>query len=528
METKIVKVDPLAREESLLLPCAEVLRLGGLVAFPTETVYGLGANALMPEAVSRIFQAKGRPQDNPLIVHVSRPEWVPPLVRDIPEGALRLMETFWPGPLTLLFAKSDLVPPIVTAGLDTVAIRMPDHPVAQRLIDLAGVPVAAPSANLSGKPSPTTFEATLDDLKGRVDIIVDGGPADIGVESTVLDISGPVPKILRPGGLSPEDLSKVLGKVEVASDAPIEGSPPSPGMKYRHYAPKAPLYLAVGSPEEQAEAIGFHAARHVISGKRVLVLASGENVPAYSRLDCLWAGNLTVLDLGPRSDLPRVASRLFRGLRYADEIAADIILAESFPEVGLGLAIQNRLRRASGGRTLDGAENPEVNILLVCSGNTCRSPMAEVLMRGIWRSECPGLRLNVWSRGTSAMDGMPATPEAQTAMAARGLDLSGHRARTVTEEDLARADAVITMTAGHKTTLTRLYPHHAGKVVTLSAASGGAVPGDVSDPIGCGQAAYDKTAQDLEIGLRAICERIKGRLSQAQDGGSKDEDRSGK
>ncbi len=223
-----------------------------------------------------------------------------------------------------------------------------------------------------------------------------------------------------------------------------------------------------------------------------------------------------------------MASRLFRGLRYADEIAADIILAESFPEVGLGLAIQNRLRRASGGRTLDGAENPEVNILLVCSGNTCRSPMAEVLMRGIWRSECPGLRLNVWSRGTSAMDGMPATPEAQTAMAARGLDLSGHRARTVTEEDLARAGAVITMTEGHKTTLTRLYPHHAGKVVTLSAASGGAVPGDVSDPIGCGQAAYDKTAQDLEIGLRAICERIKGRLSQAQDGGSKDEDRSGK
>lgn len=509
VKTRIVKVDPLGREESLLIPCAEVLRRGGLVAFPTETVYGLGANALMSEAVSRIFQAKGRPQDNPLIVHVSRPESVAPLVRDIPQGAVRLMEAFWPGPLTLLFAKSDLVPDVVTAGLHTVAIRMPDHPVAQRLIDLAGVPVAAPSANLSGKPSPTTFEATLADLEGRVDVIVDGGPADIGVESTVLDISGPVPRILRPGGLSPEELRKFLGEVQVAADTPHQGPPPSPGMKYRHYAPRGHVYLAVGSPKEQAESIGFHAARHVILGEKVLILASSENAPEYAPLAGRWPDRLSVLDLGPRDDLPRVASRLFAGLRYADETGAGVILAESFPEHGLGHAIQNRLRKASGGRTLRPAERAEMNILLVCTGNTCRSPMAEALLRAIWQVECSEIHLNAWSRGTSASDGMPATPEALKAMAARGLDLSGHRATTVSEEDLSQADVVITMTEGHKDSLTRRYPAHAGKVVTLAAASGGALPGDVSDPFGHSQDAYDRTAQDLDTGLRAFCERIK-------------------
>lgn len=259
METRFVRVDPLAMDERVLESCAGVLRSGGLVAFPTETVYGLGANALMPDAVKRIFEAKGRPQDNPLIVHVSRPEAVPPLVREIPHAAARLMEVFWPGPLTLLFAKSDLVPDVVTAGLDTVAIRMPDHPVAQRLLDAAGVPVAAPSANISGRPSPTTFEATAADLAGKVDVIVDGGPAGIGVESTVLDISGPVPKVLRPGGLSVEELEHVLGRVEVAPEAAAGETPPSPGMKYRHYAPKADVYLAHGSAKEQAQSIRLHA-----------------------------------------------------------------------------------------------------------------------------------------------------------------------------------------------------------------------------------------------------------------------------
>ncbi|MGI6661985.1 MAG: L-threonylcarbamoyladenylate synthase [Bacillota bacterium] len=535
METKIVKVDPFGRDESLLIPCAEVLRRGGLVAFPTETVYGLGANALMPEAVSRIFEAKGRPQDNPLIVHVSRPEAVAPLVRDISKAAILVMEAFWPGPLTLLFARSDLVPPVVTAGLPTVAIRMPDHPVAQRLIDLAGVPVAAPSANLSGKPSPTTFEDTLKDLKGRVDIIVDGGPSGIGVESTVLDISGPVPKILRPGGLSLEDLRSVLGEVEVASGIPSQGPPPSPGMKYRHYAPKAPVFLVIGSPEEQAEALRLHAAKHLLAGKRVLILSSSENLPAYAALKENWPESLTVLELGPREDLARVASRLFSGLRHGDETGADVILSESFPEKGLGLAIQNRLERASGGRTIKpiaepphkSPARPEMNVLLVCTGNTCRSPMAEVLLREIGKAECPEIGLNVMSRGTAAAGGMPATQEAMRAVAERGLDLSEHKSRMVSEKDLSWADLVITMTKAHKRTLVERYPSYSGKVATLSEASGGAVGGDVSDPFGLGDPAYLRARDELEVGLRAVCERIR-RVTSNRDGGKQDEDRSGK
>lgn len=527
METKIVKVDPFGRDESALIPCAEVLRRGGLVAFPTETVYGLGANALMPEAVGRIFEAKGRPQDNPLIVHVSKPEAVAPLVREISEAAIRLMEVFWPGPLTLLFAKSDLVPPIVTAGLPTVAIRMPDHPVAQRLIDLAGVPVAAPSANLSGRPSPTTFEDTLADLQGRVDVIVDGGPSGIGVESTVLDISGPVPKVLRPGGLSLEDLRSVLGEVEVASGVPTQGPPPSPGMKYRHYAPKAPVYLVVGSPGEQAAVARFHAIRYLLAGKRVLILASSENLHAYADLADRWPDSLAVLELGPREDLARVASRLFSGLRHGDEIGADVIFAESFPDKGLGLAIQNRLARASGGRTLKLPGRPEMKILLVCSGNTCRSPMAEALLRHIWQTECPDIGLRVMSRGTAAADDMPATQEAMRAVANLGLDLSGHKSRMVSEADLSWADLVITMTKAHKSTLIERYPSYAGKVVTLSEASGGAVAGDVSDPFGLGQQAYFRARDELEVGLRAVCERIE-RVMSNLDGGKHNEDRSGK
>jgi len=270
LKTRLVKVDPFSADEDALAFCAGVLRSGGLVAFPTETVYGLGANAFMPESVERIFHAKGRPNDNPLIVHVSRLEGVYPLVREIPKTAVKLMETFWPGPLTLLFSKSDKIPAVVTAGLDTVGIRMPDHPVAQRLIDLAEVPIAAPSANLSGKPSPTTFEAAVADLKGKVDVIVDGGPAGIGVESTVLDISGSLPTILRPGGLSAEDLESVLGKVQVVTETVGKMPALSPGMKYKHYAPNADVFLALGSPDEQAETVRFHAAKLLLSGKRVL------------------------------------------------------------------------------------------------------------------------------------------------------------------------------------------------------------------------------------------------------------------
>ncbi|MGE5579827.1 MAG: L-threonylcarbamoyladenylate synthase [Bacillota bacterium] len=533
METRVVRVDPFDPRADLLEPCAVALRQGGLVAFPTETVYGLGANALDPLAVSRIFDAKGRPQDNPLIVHVSRPESVAPLVREISPVAERLMETFWPGPLTLIFPKSDLVPPVVTAGLGTVAVRMPDHPVAHLLIDQAGVPVAAPSANISGSPSPTTFEETRADLDGRVHYIIDGGPAGIGVESTVLDISGPIPVVLRPGGLSVEELQAVLGEVRVAGRAAgsevgtgagseagshtvgieeFTGPPPSPGMKYKHYAPKAPVLLAKGDPDEQGRSILLLALKSLMSGKRVAVLASSENTSRYSRLASSYPGSLHVLELGPRSDLAPVAARLFSSLRYADSLGADVILAESFPEAGLGLAIQNRLQRASGGKTVPGLRDATLNLLMVCSGNTCRSPMAEALMRALWDRSGHLPMLQVWSRGTSALPGFPASHEAIEAMAARGLDLSKHLSAPVSEADLETADLVLTMTGAHKNALLGRYPAHAAKVRTLAEVSEGAVRGDVEDPFGLDQAQYDRAAETIERGLSALIARLKDLL----------------
>lgn len=507
METRVVRVDPYDPRDDLLVPCADALRAGGLVAFPTETVYGLGANALMPEAVARIFAAKGRPQDNPLIVHVSRIESVPALVAGISPTAARLMETFWPGPLTLLFPRSDRVPPVVTAGLPTVAVRMPDHPVAHRLIDLAGVPVAAPSANISGGPSPTTFESTLSDLAGRVDFIVDGGPAGIGVESTVLDISGAVPVVLRPGGLPLEDLQQVLGEVRVAADAPVK-APPSPGMKYKHYAPRAAVLVAEGSPERQARAIAVYAAKALISGRKTAVLASTENSSRYSFLAESYPGSFFVLELGSRSDLAPVAARLFSSLRYADSLGADLVLAESFPQAGLGLAIQNRLLRASGGRAVPRPEDATLDLLMVCSGNTCRSPMAEAIMRGLWGpGAVPSLR--VASRGTFAASGLPASPEAAAAMAERGLDLGKHLSAPVTEEDLKRADLAVTMTAAHKKSLADRFPAYRSKIRTLAEVSEGAVQGDVADPIGRGQLEYERVAETIAGGLSVLADRLR-------------------
>lgn len=509
METRIVRVDPFEPSDELLSPCAAALRAGGLVAFPTETVYGLGANALMPAAIERVFRAKGRPRDNPLIVHVSRIESVPPLVKEISPVAARLMEMFWPGPLTLLFPRSDLIPPEVTAGLPTVAIRMPDHPVAQRLIDISGVPVAAPSANISGSPSPTTFESTLADLDGKVDYVVDGGPAGIGVESTVLDISGPVARVLRPGGLSVEDLVQALGEVQVVSQIP-SGPPPSPGMKYRHYAPKADVFLTTGEPRDQQAAIVANALKSLISGKRVAVLASQECEPAYSRLAQSYPGSMFVLELGSREDLAPVAARLFSSLRYADRLQADAVFSESFPEKGLGLAIQNRLARASGGKRVPPAAESALEVLMVCSGNTCRSPMAEAILRCEWSRFSPAMPLHVFSRGTAAAPGCPASPEAVTAMAVRGIDIRNHSSAPISGADVDRADLIVTMTGSHKQALLDRYPGSSRKTRTLAEVSEGAVAGDVEDPIGRGHRAYERAAGELERGLSVLAHRISG------------------
>ncbi|MBN2898203.1 MAG: threonylcarbamoyl-AMP synthase [Clostridia bacterium] len=349
MDTKIIKIDEADYDKSLLRLAAEALAEGGTVAFPTETVYGIGANALDETAIKKIFKAKGRPSDNPLIVHVTSVEAVKTLVEEISPVAQKLMDAFWPGPLTIIFRKSVVVPESVTAGLDTVAIRMPSHPIARDLIDQSGVPVAAPSANLSGKPSPTSGEHVIEDLNGRVDYIVVGDQTEVGLESTVVDATGDTVMILRPGGVTREALEKVVPVVCV--DPAIEGHqeeklvPRSPGMKYTHYAPEAEVLLIQGQEVPMVEMIQNMCVRLGNSGKRVGIMTCDEHLEDYN------CG--VVISLGSRQNLEEVAQNLFKTLRDFDAHGVDIILAEVFDEHGMGSAVMNRLRKAAGNQVIE-------------------------------------------------------------------------------------------------------------------------------------------------------------------------------
>ena len=382
METKrIIIEDRNHIKDEELKEAASILRSGGLVAFPTETVYGLGGNALDEDAARKIYAAKGRPSDNPLIAHVSCVEEVEPLVKEIPEAGRKLMEAFWPGPLTMIFPKSEKVPYGTTGGLDTVAIRMPDDPVANRLIALAGVPVAAPSANTSGRPSPTTADHVWQDMNGRVEMIIDGGPVGIGVESTIVDVSSAVPSVLRPGAITMEMLAEVLGEVSVdpAILGPLSADvrPKAPGMKYKHYAPKADLTLVepgtgteresgaeqvtgaeqktgadrntgadpeTGLDETQLQAmickVRELSREKIEAGYKVGVICTDESRGCYTDGE--------VRSIGARKSQASVAHNLYALLREFDDLGVDYIFSESFPKDHLGQAIMNRLSKAAG------------------------------------------------------------------------------------------------------------------------------------------------------------------------------------
>ena len=345
METKVIKIENRKQiNKEKLEEAARVLRNGGLVAFPTETVYGLGANALNEEAAKKIYAAKGRPSDNPLIAHISDFSELEQLVRDVPEAGRKLMRAFWPGPLTLVFPKSDVVPYGTTGGLDTVAVRMPDDPVARALIHLAGVPVAAPSANTSGRPSPTTAEHVYEDMNGKIDLIVDGGPVGIGVESTIVDVSGAVPTLLRPGAVTMEMLRETVGQVDIdpAILGPVspEIRPKAPGMKYRHYAPKAELTLFEGREETVVRTINRLTEEKEKLGFRTGIICTDETAGKY--------GLGIKKCIGSRLKPETIAHNLYGVLREFDGLDVDYIYSESFPGDQLGQAIMNRLCKAAG------------------------------------------------------------------------------------------------------------------------------------------------------------------------------------
>lgn len=343
-DTKILKIDSNNPEIDKIKSAAEVIKQGGTVAFPTETVYGLGANALDTQAIDKIFKAKGRPQDNPLIVHIAQISQLDGLVESIPEKAFPLMEKFWPGPLTLIFNRSSKVPDKITGGLSTVAIRMPNHNIALQLIKHSALPIAAPSANISGKPSPTEVSHVVDDLFGKIDIIVDGGSTGVGLESTVLDVSSEVPVILRPGGITLEHLLDIFPKVEY--DPALEGLsqdivPKSPGQKYKHYSPKASMKIIQGEIENVCTRINELSEQYEREQLKVGIMATKQTHHKYD--------TTKIMIVGDREKPETIAANLFSTLREFDKLGVDIILAEGIDEAGIGKAVMNRMSKAAGG-----------------------------------------------------------------------------------------------------------------------------------------------------------------------------------
>ncbi|MBU3092570.1 threonylcarbamoyl-AMP synthase [Clostridium sp. CM028] len=342
MKTKITIIDENNIEQNIINEAGLVIAEGGLVVFPTETVYGLGANALDKIAVEKIFKAKGRPQDNPLIVHVADFN-IEYLVKEIPYIAKEIMNRYWPGPITLIFNKSDLIPITTSAGLNTVGIRMPANLIARKLIEAAGTPIAAPSANISGRPSPTDVESCIEDLNGKIEYILGGDKSKVGLESTIVDCTCTPICILRPGAITIEMLREIDEKIyidkNIMSKPKDDFKPKAPGMKYRHYAPKSPVKIICGDLEKTVAKIN-EIVQNNMGNKKIGIIATDETKAKY----CCG----TVISLGSRKHLDSVGKNLFEVLRSFDDTDVDLILSEAFEEKGIGVAIMNRLKKSAG------------------------------------------------------------------------------------------------------------------------------------------------------------------------------------
>ena len=445
METIIAKVDENQIENAILSKAGEILRQGGLVAFPTETVYGLGANALDEEAARKTYEAKGRPSDNPLIVHIADVKALDAIVCKVPAKAKRVMAEFWPGPLTLIFEKSEKVPYGTTGGLQTVAVRMPVNEIARQLIREGGGYISAPSANTSGRPSPTSAEHVAQDLWGKVEMILDGGSVEIGVESTILDVTVEPPMILRPGAITKEMLQEVIGEVTI--DRAILGddakeAPKAPGMKYRHYAPKAQLVIVEGAPDDTVKAIRQLTYEQVRLQRKVGIIATGETEHLYTKG--------LIKSIGTREDESSIAHNLYRVLREFDEEDVQCIYSEAFDTEGIGNAIMNRLSKAAGHHVIQAADVMALQkyrrVLFVSSGDTCRGPMAAELLR----QQNLQQEYQVDSRGMVVLFPEPANQKAEAIMRSQQMTLAKHVSTQFTEADLDDDTLVLTFEEAQK------------------------------------------------------------------------------
>lgn len=484
-------------DSQVLEYCGKIIRGGGLVCFPTETVYGLGADAFNPKAVKSVYEAKGRPHDNPLIVHISD-------LKDINEITAmtqierdrfgKMADAFWPGPLTMIVTKGNSIPEEVSCGLKTVGVRFPSHPVAQAFIKAAKRPIAAPSANSSGRPSPTLASHVQEDLTGKVDAIIDGGPCQVGLESTVIDLTGEVPCILRPGGITLEMIRKVLPDAtqlgwheeEIKKD---KEPPKSPGLKYKHYAPKAKTVILQGEPEKIAEHIKWALKNADKRGVKAAAMVADETKEYFTQGE-------NAVALGSRNDGKAQAAALFRVLRSFDEDGVAEVYAEAMPETGVGFAVMNRMYRAAGCTMV-----PVKHIMFVCTGNTCRSFMAEYIYRSMLekrmgKGDISACAIKVSSAGVFATDGSAGTVMAEEVLKCEyDIDGTNHRARLLTYDMAHEADIILTMTEGHKLAILRCFPELASKVFTLAEYAGGQ---DVQDPFAGSYMTYSRCAEQIK------------------------------
>lgn len=500
METIIRKIDRNHIEKSVIEEAGKILKEGGLVAFPTETVYGLGANALDEKAAGKTYAAKGRPSDNPLIVHIARTEDLEGIVKEVPASVKSIAERFWPGPLTMIFDKNEKVPLGTTGGLETVAIRMPDDEIARELILAGGGYISAPSANTSGRPSPTTAQHVAEDLDGKIEMILDGGSVEIGVESTILDMTVTPPMILRPGAVTREMLCEVIGEVSVDAALLSENSteaPKAPGMKYRHYAPKAEMIIVEGAADEAVKAIRQIAYEQTRLGYKVGIIATSESVGEYT--------TGLVKTIGSRENEKTVARNLYKVLRDFDEEEVDYIYSEAFDEAGIGTAVMNRLGKAAGHHVIQAEEITRLQryrrIVFVSGSANCRAPIAASLLR-----RQPLLQeYRIAARGMVVLFPEPLNPRAEEMLREHGIAPEGYETVAFAEESPAEDTLVLAMEESLRQKIRNEFPEFT-QVFTLRGFVDG--DGDIPSVYGQTQEQYEEMYGQIQSYVEKLANKL--------------------